>query len=217
MNLEQARFNMIEQQIRPWDVLDQTVLDVMTRVPRDSFVPESQQKFAYADIEIPLGHGEAMMHPRVEGRMLQELSVMVDDTCLEVGTGSGYVTACLAHLAQEVYSVDIHSDFIETATQKLAANNISNVTLETRNALTELDTARQYDVIAVTGSVETYTPYFEQMLNPDGRLYITVGAAPVMTAMLVTRTGENAFSRVRLYETELQSLQGIEKKQHFDF
>ncbi len=217
MNLEQARFNMIEQQVRPWQVLDQTVLDIMRRVPRDRFVPDSQKRLAYADIEIPLAHGENMMHPRVEGRMLQELAIEVDDSVLEIGTGSGYVTACLAHLAKEVYSIDIHQDFIDDAHQKLLESHIDNVTLDTQNALTELDTSLRYDAIAVTGSVPEYTTYFENMLKPGGRLFLVVGVEPAMHAMLITRTHNNEFNRISLFETVLKPLQGVDKKDTFVF
>lgn len=213
MDLEQARYNMIEQQVRPWYVLDQTVLGIMRRIPRDKFVSHSQVRLAYADIELPLDHGENMMHPRVEGRMLQELSISVDDSCLEVGTGSGYVTACLAHMANEVHSVDIHQDFIDTAQSRLLDNHIDNVELEVKDAFTELDTTRQYDAIAVTGSVPEYTTYFEKMLKPGGRLFMVAGIEPAMHAMLVTRTGENEFTRVSLFETVLKPLhgQGVEE------
>ncbi len=215
MDLEQARFNMIEQQVRPWSVLDQTVLDIMRRVPRDRFVPPSQINLAYADIEIPLAHGENMMHPRVEGRMLQELAISVTDSCLEIGTGSGYITACLAHLADEVHSVDIHQDFIDEAKQKLLDSHIDNVTLETKNALTELDGAQQYDAIAVTGSMPEYTPQFEQMLKPGGRLFLVVGREPAMHAMLVTRKNATEFNRVSLFETVLKPLQGMKLQETF--
>jgi protein-L-isoaspartate(D-aspartate) O-methyltransferase len=195
---------MIEQQIRPWEVLDQTVLDVMRRVPRSQFVPVACQSLAYADIQIPLAHGEKMMHPRVEGRMLQELAITINDSCLEIGTGSGFVTACLSHLAKEVCSIDQHDDFIQQAQQKMEQHHISNVTLETKDAFSELDMTKRYDVIAVTGSVSELSDHFEQMLNPKGRLFIIVGSptAPIMQAMLVTRESSKSFSRVSLFETE---------------
>jgi protein-L-isoaspartate(D-aspartate) O-methyltransferase len=204
MELEQAHYNMIEQQIRPWDVLDQTVLDVMRRVPRSQFVPVACQSLAYADIQIPLAHGEKMMHPRVEGRMLQELAITINDSCLEIGTGSGFVTACLSHLAKEVCSIDQHDDFIQQTQQKMEQHHISNVTLETKDAFSELDTTKRYDVIAVTGSMPELSDYFEQLLKPKGRLFIIVGSptAPIMQAMLVTRESSKSFSRVSLFETE---------------
>jgi protein-L-isoaspartate(D-aspartate) O-methyltransferase len=189
MELEQAHYNMIEQQIRPWDVLDQTVLDVMRRVPRSQFVPIACQSLAYADIQIPLDHGEKMMFPRVEGRMLQELAITMNDSCLEIGTGSGFVTACLSHLAKEIYSIDRHDDFTQQAQQKMEQHHISNVTLETKDAFSELDTTKRYDVIAVTGSMPELSDHFEQMLKPKGRLFIIIGSptAPIMQAILITR------------------------------
>ncbi len=204
MELEQAHYNMIEQQIRPWEVLDQTVLDVMRRVPRSQFVPVACQSLAYADIQLPLNHGEKMMHPRVEGRMLQELAITMNDSCLEIGTGSGFVTACLSHLAKEVYSVDRHDDFTQQVQQKMEQHHISNVTLETKDAFSELDTTKRYDVIAVTGSMAELSDHFEQMLKPKGRLFIIVGslADPIMQAMLVTRESNGTFSRASLFETE---------------
>lgn len=215
MDLEQARFNMIEQQIRPWDVLDQSVLDIMRRVPRDAFVSSKQVRLAYADIEIPLAHGENMMHPRVEGRMLQELAISIEDRCLEVGTGSGFITACLAHLGQEVHSIDIHPDFTQQAQARLAASHIDNVLLETKDIYTDFDTSLQFNAIAVTGSIPEYTTYFEQMLKPGGRLFVVVGNEPAMHATLVTRESEAEFSRVSLFETVLKPLHSITKSDSF--
>ena len=215
MNLEQARYNMIEQQVRPWYVLDQTVLDIMRRIPREKFVAPSQIRLAYADIELPLDHGELMMHPRVEGRMLQELSIGVNDSCLEIGTGSGYVTACLAHMAKEVYSIDIHQDFIDEAQRRLLESHLDNVELEVKEAFSGLDTSKQYDAIAVTGSVPEYTPFFEKMLKPEGRLFMVVGTQPAMHATLITRTSDNEFTRVSLFETVLQPLKGLSKTESF--
>ncbi|HHL19139.1 MAG TPA: protein-L-isoaspartate O-methyltransferase [Thiothrix sp.] len=204
MELERAHYNMIEQQIRPWEVLDQTVLDVMRRVPRSQFVPVACQSLAYADIQLPLAYGEKMMHPRVEGRMLQELAITMNDSCLEIGTGSGFVTACLSHLAKEVYSIDRHDDFTKQAQQKMEQHHISNVTLETKDAFSELDTTKRYDVIAVTGSVSELSEHFEQMLKPKGRLFIIVGSriAPIMQAMLITRENNGTFLRTSLFDTE---------------
>lgn len=215
MDMEQARFNMIEQQIRPWDVLDQTVLDIMRRVPRENFVDPSQIRLAYADVELPLAHGENMMHPRVEGRLLQELAVNVDDSCLEIGTGSGYVTACLAHLAKDVDSIDIHQDFLDVAHERLLASHIDNVTLEVKDAFTELDARKQYDAIAVTGSVPEYTTHFEPMLKVGGRLFMIVGTEPAMHATLVTRISKTEFTRTSLFETVLKPLKGLTQTQSF--
>ena len=214
--MEQARFNMIEQQIRPWDVLDHSVLQTMSDLPRDAFVSESQKPLAYADIQLPIGHGERMMHPRVEGRVLQELALQEDDICLEIGTGSGYLTACLANLCKEVFSIDIHEDFLSNAAERLAAQNISNVILEQANALQSLDPSKRYDVIAVTGAVPEYIPLFEQLLNPNGRLYITVGSGALQHATLVVNA-DNQYLRSDLFVTEADSLQGIQQKSNFSF
>ena len=216
MDMEQARFNMIEQQIRPWDVLDHSVLQVMMDLPRDAFVSEAQQSLAYADIQLPLGHGESMMHPRVEGRILQELAIQDDDICLEIGTGSGYLTACMANLAKEVFTIEIHEDFIATAKQRLATQNIANVILEQADALQSLALDKRYDVIAVTGSVPEYLPLFEQLLAPNGRLYITVGSGALQHAMLIVKA-DGKYRRDNLFATELNPLQGITTKPNFKF
>ena len=217
MDMVQARFNMIEQQIRPCAVLDDTVLQTMASIPRDIFAPESLASLAYADIEVPLDHGESMMFPRIEGRMLQELEIGIDDECLEIGTGSGYVTACMANMSKHVDSIDIHEDFIETARKKLAMVNISNFTLETKNALTDLNQDKKYDVIAVTGSISEYIPLFEQLLKPNGRLFVIVGSKPAAHAMKVELTVDGHFLRTSLFETELKPLEGLEEKSSFTF
>lgn len=217
MDMEQARFNMIEQQIRPCAVLDETVLQTMASIPRELFAPEALASLAYADIEVPLAHDEAMMFPRIEGRMLQELEIGIDDECLEVGTGSGFVTACMANMSLHVDSVDIYDDFIQVAEQKLAMVNISNVTLENKNALTDLDTTKKYDVIAITGSIPEYLPLFERLLKPGGRLFVIVGTKQVAHAMKVERTMDEHFIRTSLFETELKSLVGLEEKSSFKF
>jgi len=216
MNMDEARFNMIEQQIRPCDVLDTTVLQTMSDLPRDAFVADEQKALAYSDIQLPIGHGESMMHPRIEGRILQELAIVNEDSCLEIGTGSGYLTACMANLAKDVYSIDIHEDFLALAGERLAEQNISNVTLAKVDALTALDSTQHYDVIVVTGSIPEYLPLFEDMLKPNGRLYITVGTAPIQHAMLITRTNDG-FVRSSLFETELKALAGTKAKSNFVF
>ncbi len=217
MDLAQARFNMIEQQIRPCEVLDDTVLHTMASIPRDIFAPEGMGSLAYADIEVPLAHGEAMMFPRIEGRMLQELEIGIDDECLEVGTGSAYVTACMANMSKHVHSVDIHADFIQSAEKKLAMVNISNTTLENKNALTELGVTKKYDVIAVTGSIPEYMPLFEQLLRPGGRLFVVVGSNQVAHATKVERTMDDHFIRTSLFETDLKPLVGLEERSSFRF
>jgi protein-L-isoaspartate(D-aspartate) O-methyltransferase len=207
-NMEHARFNMIEQQVRPWDVLDQTVLDTIGFILRENFVPRAHKALAFADVEIPLGHGEYMMPPRLEARMLQALDISPNDTCLEIGTGSGFVTACMAHLGKHVDSVDIHEDFIRQADERLLANGLKNYSLDTGDALGSWTTSKRYNVIAVTGSIPAYLPRFEEQLAPGGRLFIVVGTAPAMQAMLVTRQEDGEFSRTVLFETSLTPLVG---------
>lgn len=217
MNLEQARFNMVEQQVRPCSVLDATVLQTMEAIPRDIFVPENTTALAYADIEVPLDHDEVMLFPRVEGRMLQELQLDIDDECLLIGTGSGYTTACLASMAKHVDSIDIHADFLERASEKLAEVNIANFTLENKDALSSTTTFdKKYDAIAVTGSIPEYLPLFEELLKPGGRLFIVTGSNPVMHALKVERHGDT-FTRTTLFETTLKPLVGVTKKSSFSF
>ncbi|MDD5391627.1 MAG: protein-L-isoaspartate O-methyltransferase [Thiothrix sp.] len=217
MNLEQARFNMIEQQIRPWDVLDETVLATFGFIPREAFVPPQWKNLAFADIEIPLGNGEFMMHPRVEARMLQALTISPDDRCLEIGTGSGFVTACLAHLSKHVDSVDIYEDFTRQAEERLLSRELTNYSLHTGDALRGWVSTQLYNVIVVTGSVPAYLPRFEEQLAPGGRLFIVVGTAASMQAMLVTRQPEGDFSRTMLFETGLKPLVGAASGSSFTF
>ena len=214
MNYEQARFNMVEQQIRPWSVLDDTVLQTLGSIPREKFVPDDLKSLAYADIEISIAHGESMMFPRMEGRMLQELEIDINDVCLEVGTGSGFVTACMAMMGKHVHSIDIHDDLLQGASKVLAENNIANVLLENKDAFSVFDkqnaVTKTYDAIAVTGSLVEYMPIFERLLKPQGRLFIVVGSGQTMHAMKVVREEDNKFTRTSLFETKLKSLVGLE-------
>ncbi len=215
-DLETARLNMIEQQVRPWDVLDQRVLDVMAAVPREQFVDERYRALAFADTELPIGHGESMMPPRVEGRMIQALQLRDSDVVLEIGTGSGYPTACMASLVSHVFTVEIHGDLLERAQARAVAQGIGNVTWQQGDAAFGWNKAPgHYDAIAVTGSLPEYDPCFEQMLKPGGRLFIVVGEAPVMNAMLVTRSINDSFARETLFELDLKPLVGREKRPAF--
>ena len=196
---------MIDQQVRAWTVLDPAVLDVFSAVAREAFVPRPYESMAFADMEIPLGHGEFMMTPTVEGRVLQALELSARDHVLEIGTGSGFLTACLANLAGTVTSVDIHEDFVSDAAGKLAAAGIDNVDLRTMDATRELPGDR-YDAIAVTGSIETFDPRFVDALRPGGRLFVVVGRAPVMEACLVRRNDGADWESESLFETSLGPL-----------
>lgn len=215
MNLENARFNMIEQQIRPWEVLDQHVLDLLSKLPREDFVPERYRKLAYMDTTIPLGNDQVMIPPRVEARILQALNIQADETVLEVGTGSGYVTALLASLGDHVYSVDINAEMTRTAGDKLADHGISNVTLETGDAARGWDAHAPYDVIVVTGSLPLLPANFKQALKVGGRLVAVVGDSPVMEVVLITREGESEWAQETLFETDLPALINAPKPERF--
>ncbi|KAA3626558.1 MAG: protein-L-isoaspartate O-methyltransferase [Proteobacteria bacterium] len=216
-NLDQARYNMIEQQIRPWEVLNDDVLKLMTQVPREHFVPEEYRKLAFADTEIPLGNGQVMMAPRVEARFLQALALKPTDHVLEVGTGSGYMTACLARSAAHVYSVDIYDEFTGRATGKLHSAGVHNVTLETGDAAVAWDDHAPYDAIVITGALRLIPEAYQAQLRPEGRLIALVGASPVRQALLITRTGENAWSTEALFETDLPELVNAPQPQSFVF
>lgn len=218
-NLDRARNNMVEQQIRPWAVLNQTVLNTLRFLPREKFVPAQWQSLAFADTEIPLGYGETMMFPRVEARMLQDLDVQPNDECLEIGTGSGFVTACLAHIGKHVDSVDLYAELCQQAEKNLHAIDISNFKLYVDDAGYgwEGNAGKQYDVIAVTGSIPEYTTAFEQRLTVGGRLFIVVGQAPTMHAMLITREDHSQFNRQVLFETVIKALEGTESPAKFHF
>ncbi len=216
MNFEQARFNMIEQQIRPWDVLDQRVLDVMAQIPREDFVPPQYRQLAFADIAIPLGHGQSMMIPKVEARMLQALAVQPDERVLEVGTGSGFITACLARSGFTVVSVDIIPEFTREAQRKLQFHGFNNVVPHTGDAAYGWGEQR-YDVIALTGSVPLRPRHWPQQLELGGRLFVIVGEAPVMEALLITRLSETEWSTDSLFDTELTPLLNAAKPVEFEF
>ena len=215
MNLDQARFNMIEQQIRPWEVLDQRVLDLLSTVPREDFVPEAYRNLAFADINIPLGEGQVMMAPKVEARILQALNLQDDETVLEVGTGSGYVTALLANLAKQVISVDINPDMTRQAGEKLVAHGISNVTLETGDAARGWDAHAPYDVIVITGSLPLLADNFKQALRVGGRLLAIVGDSPAMGVQLITRVGDAEWAQETLFETDLPALINAPQPERF--
>ncbi|MGH8533344.1 MAG: protein-L-isoaspartate O-methyltransferase family protein, partial [Gammaproteobacteria bacterium] len=176
---------MIEQQIRPWEVLDQRVLELLTEVPREVFVPAEFRQLAFADMCIPLGAGEFMMAPKVEARMLQALAIEPKDCILEIGTGSAYVTALLATLGSQVTTLEIHPEFTRRAEILLGRRGITNVKLAVGNGFETRDSGGPYDVIAVTGSVPILTQHFQQQLTLKGRLFIVVGQSPIMDARLI--------------------------------
>lgn len=201
MDIEQVRYNMVEQQIRPWEVLDQEVLDLLFKVRREDFVPEAHRTLAFVDMEIPLGHGQTMWTPKLEARAVQEVTVRPTDRVLEVGTGSGYLTALLASLAAEVVSVDIIPEFTAGATQKLRAHGIENVVLHTGDAARDWPDEAGFDVIVLTASTPLLSDAFRRRLRVGGRLFAIVGEAPVMEAKLITCTAPGAFRSTTLFET----------------
>ena len=215
-NMEKARFNMAEQQIRPWEVTDSSVLEVLQTVPRENFVPHAYRGLAFADTQIPIGEGQYMMEPRIEARMLQALAIKPSDQILEIGTGSGFITACLAKLGNHVASYEIHESLTEQAREKIALAGISNVSLHTGNILTDRPSNKGFDVIAVTGSLTEYAG-LQQLLSPGGRMFVISGHSPVMQALLITRGTEDQFQQTVLFETELQALEGLPEENEFVF
>ncbi len=216
MDIEQARFNMVEQQIRTWEVLDQTVLDLLFAVHREKFVPTPWRDMAFTDMEIPLGHGEAMLQPKLEARIVQELAIKKTDKILEVGSGSGYMTALLAACGAQVHSVEIIPELHEMAKRNLAANKIYNVQLEIGDAARGWKAQAPYDVIVLTGSTPVLAAEFLQQLTVGGRLFAIVGDAPVMKGLLYT-AAVGAHSKVELFETCVKALAHAPQPERFKF
>ncbi len=216
-NLERARFNMIEQQIRPWEVLDERVLGLLDEVPREDFVSPEYRNLAYMDISIPIGKDQVMMPPRVEARLLQALNPQPGDKVLEVGTGSGYLTALLARMADHVYSVEIEPELSQSAAERLAAHGIKNVTLEVGDAARGWSEHEPYDAIILTGSVPLLDENFQYDLAINGRLVAIVGQSPAMQARLITRQGPTGWSEEVLFETDLPALRNAPEPEKFQF
>ncbi len=215
-NMEQARFNMVEQQIRPWDVLDSEVLDLLKKVKREHFVPVEQRALAFMDIEIPLGHDVKMWSPKLEARALQALALKHGDQVLEVGTGSGYLTALLASLAKHVTSIEIVAALSAVAERNLASYHIDNVTLYVGDAANGWD-AMQYDAIVLTGSVPMQPNALLNNLKIGGRLFAVIGDAPAMSACLFTRKSTSEFESTTLFETSVEPLLNVQQPQRFVF
>lgn len=200
LDFEFARRQMIDQQVRAWDVLDERVLETLACVPREFYVPEAYRDVAFADTSIPLGHGQGMFTPQVEGRCLQALAIEREDDILEIGTGSGFLAACLARMGRRVRSLELFEDLAQTALRTLQARSVTNVTVECADA-SKLEVEPRYDVIAVTASLPVYDARFERALRPGGRLFVVVGDGPAMDAQLVTRVAEDQWARETLFET----------------
>ena len=221
IDIEHARFNMVEQQIRTWEVLDQQVLDLLFAVRREDFVAPQYRSLAFVDMEIPLADnaptGERMLAPKLEARMLQELAVKPTDRILEVGTGSGYMTALLAKRGAHVTSVEINPAYSAVAATRLSAHGIANVTLEVGDAARGWSKHAPYDVIVLTGSVPVLADEFQQSLKPGGRLLAIVGEAPAMQARLTTCAGGGAYDSVSLFETCIAALRNAPQPERFVF
>jgi protein-L-isoaspartate(D-aspartate) O-methyltransferase len=217
MNFEQARSNMVEQQIRTWEVLDQAVLDLLYAVPREDFVPPPYRTLAFADMEIPIGEGEKMMAPKLEARILQEVAPRKSERVLEVGTGSGYLSALLAHRAAHVHSVEIRPALAAFGRANLERHGADNVTLETGDAARGWPTRAPYDVIVLTGSTPVLPKVLLEQLSPGGRLFAVVGEGPVMVARLVTCGAPGALRSVELFDTLLAPLANAEQPPRFIF
>jgi protein-L-isoaspartate(D-aspartate) O-methyltransferase len=217
MNFEQARTNMVEQQIRTWEVLDQAVLDLLYVVPREDFVPPAYRTLAFVDMEIPIGEGERMMAPKMEARIVQALAPRKTERVLEVGTGSGYLTALLAHRAAHVHTVEIRPALAAFGRGNLERHGADNVTLETGDAARGWSTRAPYDVIVLTGSTPVLPKALLEQLSPLGRLFAVVGEEPVMVARLVTCSAPGALRSVALFDTLLAPLANAEHPPRFRF
>ncbi|MFB9242662.1 protein-L-isoaspartate O-methyltransferase [Massilia antarctica] len=217
MNIEQARFNMIEQQIRPWNVLDQDVLDLLVVVKREDFVPAAYKTLAFVDTEIPLPGAEAMFTPKIEARILQEVAVKKHENVLEIGAGSGYMAALLAHKARHVTTVEINPELKELAAANLAKAGITNATVELGNGAEGWDKGAPFDVIVISGGLEALPEAFMKQVKVGGRIAAIVGQAPVMSAHLITRVSETAYDTVKVFETNVKLLSTSVKTSHFTF
>ncbi len=217
MNQEQARHNMVEQQIRPWNVLDQATLDLIATVAREDFVDSEYTDLAFADTELPIGHDEIMMSPKLEARLLQLLQVRQTDDILEIGTGSGYLTALLASAGQSVLSIDRIEEFSQQASRRLSQHDITNADCQTADIYNDWSCDRSFDVIVLTGSLPVFDERFRNMLETNGRLFVITGNSPVMEARLITRLEENEWSDEAVFETELPALIGARTTNDFTF
>ena len=217
MNIEQARFNMIEQQIRPWDVLDPEVLNLLSIVKRENFVPAAYRNIAFADLEVPLPAGEHMLAPRVEARVLQELAVKKHESVLEIGAGSGYMAALLAHRSRHVLTIDIKQELVDMAQRNLAENGVTNAEVALGDASRGWAVAAPYDVICVSGGMPVLPQDLLEQLKIGGRLSAFVGTAPMMKAQVITRIDEKQFRVADIFETYVEALENAVVLPRFKF
>jgi protein-L-isoaspartate(D-aspartate) O-methyltransferase len=217
MNIEQARFNMIEQQIRPWNVLDQDVLDLLVVVKREDFVPPACKNLAFVDTEIPLPGGEAMFTPKLEARLLQEVQLKKHETVLEIGAGSGYMAALLAHKGRAVTTVEIRPELKAMAEQNLARAGVTNATVELGNGAHGWAKGAPFDVIVISGALEMLPEAFLKQVKVGGRIAAILGQAPAMSVNIITRVSESAYETVKVFETNVAYLKAAETPSHFEF
>ena len=217
MNIEQARFNMIEQQIRPWNVLDQDILDLLLVVKREEFVPAAYKTLAFADTEIPLPGGESMFTPKLEARIMQETLVKKHETVLEIGAGSGYMAALLAHKARQVTTVEINPELKTLAETNLANAGLTNVTVELGNGAEGYAKGAPFDVIIISGALEVLPEAFLKQVKVGGRIAAIIGQAPSMSAQITTRVSESAYDTVKVFETNVKQLQAAVTAPRFVF
>lgn len=214
LNVELARHNMIEQQVRPWDVLDERVLNAMSHLRREDFVPVAHRALAFADLALPLGHDEVMMKPVIEGRILQAAAPQPHERVLEIGTGSGFLTACLARMAASVTSVEQHTDFVEAARVRLNAAGIANTRLHVADAVRGFDPGHRFEVMVVTGAVAALPGHWRNWITPEGRLIAIVGNSPAQRAVLIQAHGDT-WDETPLFETDLPYLRHTAPQPHF--
>jgi len=217
MDIEQARSNMIEQQIRTWEVLDMDVLDLLNEIHREEFIPESYQELSFADTRLPIGHEQTTMTPKVEARLLQSLALKADETVLEIGTGCGYLTTLLAKSAKHVKSIDIFPDFIKTANDKIIKAGLSNIELESTDVYSLFGQAEKYDVLVLTASLPKMDERFLDLLNDGGRMFAIIGESPAMEACVLTKQNDSDYSTKSFFEIDIPALIGSEQKETFEF
>jgi len=216
-HLEQARYNMVEQQVRPWDVLNDKVLNTLETIPRDQYVPAQYLNLAYADTAIPLNESQKMLHPIIEGRILQLLNIQPEDDVLEIGTGSGYLTACIANLACHVESIEIDEALAKRAAQTLLEQGIFNISLSIGDGLESSAINKKYNHIILTGAVADIPQSLKNALKDKGKMFVVTGNAPAMTAHIITRTADDKWSDEVVFETVIKPLVHGEKKAEFKF
>ena len=217
MDFEQARFNMVEQQIRPWNVLNPKVLEAVSAVPRNHFVPEESRELSFVDMNIPIGDGQVMMQPNVEARMLQALDPESNHMALEVGSGTGFMAALLAYCTKFVETVEIRKDFVVQAAKNLAENGFNNVQVIEGDGGRGWQSEHQFDCIFLSGSVIELPDDYRELLTVGGRMVAIIGEEPVMNAVLVERTGSAAWKTTYLFETVLPALNNIKQPSRFEF